>query len=108
MLATEAPTPTPSPWRETAFSGKLQQSNQQFFLLITSAEAITLEVPSNLNLKSLVGKRIMAVGNYNKTTRILVVSDAADLEVLPATPVIIPTLKNTPTPSTHPTPEAML
>ncbi|OGV97379.1 hypothetical protein A2W24_06650 [Microgenomates group bacterium RBG_16_45_19] len=111
MLAnpTMAPSPTPSPWRETAFSGKLQVSAAHYYLVTTSAEAITLEVPPNLNLAPLVGRRIMAVGNYNKGTRILVVSDATDLEVLPANPVPIPTLRAEPSPlggalKTTPTP----
>lgn len=88
---TPGPSPTPSPWRETAFSGKLQVSGTRYFLVTTSAEAITLDVPATIDLSKLVGKRIMAVGNYNKGTRILVVSDATDLEVLPANPVPIPT-----------------
>lgn len=88
---TPGPSPTSSPWRETAFSGKLQVSGTRYFLVTTSAEAITLDVPSSIDLSKLVGKRIMAVGNYNKGTRILVISDATDLEVLPSNPIPIPT-----------------
>lgn len=99
VTPTLAPSPTTSPWRETAFSGKLQVSAARFYLVTGSDEAITLQVPANLNLAPLVGRRIMAVGSYNKSTRILVVSDATDLEVLPQAPVPIPTLKSTPTPS---------
>ena len=114
ILQPPAATPTPSPWRETAFTGKLQVSGTRYYLLTTSAEAITLEVPGSINLAKLVGKRIMAAGSYNKGTRTLVVTDAADLEILPSSPVSIPTANphGAPpagtSPSTEPTPQAML
>lgn len=103
--------PTSSPvveWKETAFTGKLQYSvtNKKFFLLTTSSEAITLSVPSNLDLLTLVGKRIMAVGEYNKSTKLLLVSDVKDLEVLSNTPVPIPTVEPTSTPTVTPTTSA--
>ena len=93
-------------WKETAFTGKLQYSvtNKKFFLLTTSSEAITLSVPNNLNLLTLVGKRILAVGEYNKTTKVLLVSDVKDLEVLPNTPVPIPTTKASIEPTSSPSP----
>lgn len=106
VTSTPKPIFTPvAEWKETAFSGKLQHSiaTQKYFLLTTSAEAITLEVPSNLDLLTLVGKRIMAVGEYNKATKLLLVSDVKDLEVLPNTPVPIPTVE--PTITLNPTPE---
>ncbi|MFZ5933036.1 MAG: hypothetical protein ACOYT7_03115, partial [Patescibacteria group bacterium] len=92
--------PTPDPWRETGFTGTLQYSSQtgKFYLLTTSSEAITLEVPANVNLENSVGKRIFAAGRYNKTTRILIVSDTKDLEVLPKNPVPIPTTSASPSP----------
>lgn len=102
---TTKPMPTIEPvWKETAFSGKLQYSvtNQKYFLLTTSAEAITLEVPDNLDLLTLVGKRIMAVGEYNKSTKLLRVSDAKDLEILSKTPQPIPTIEPTIEPSSTP------
>lgn len=91
-------------WKETAFTGKLQYSvtNQKYFLLTTSAEAITLEVPDNLDLLTLVGKRIMAVGEYNKATKLLRVSDAKDLEILSKTKEPIPTIEPTIEPSSTP------
>lgn len=103
--------PTSSPvveWKETAFTGKLQYSvtNKKFFLLTTSSEAITLSIPSNLDLLTLVGKRIMAVGEYNKSTKLLIVSDVKDLEVLPNTPVPIPTIEPSSTPTVTPTTSA--
>ena len=93
------PSPTPIVWRETAFSGSLKftESTKRYYLVTTSSEAITLQVPENIDLSKFVGKRIMASGNYNKGTRILVVSDAQDLEVLPTKAVTIPTLIPTPT-----------
>jgi hypothetical protein len=54
-------------WKETAFTGKLQTAQGKYFLTTTSAEAITLEVPHTINLKPLVGKRILVVGSYNKS-----------------------------------------
>lgn len=91
VLQPPAATPTPNPYREAAFTGKLQTSGNRYYLLTNSSEAIYLDVPSTINLKNLVGKRIMAVGNYNKDTRTMVVSDATDLEVLPLNPIPIPT-----------------
>jgi len=103
-----APTPTPNPWRDTAFSGLLKQSVNRFYLVTSDAEAITLEVPTNVNLVKYIGKRIFATGRYNQTTGILHVTDASDLEVLiqsapiptiiiTATPTITPTLTPTET-----------
>jgi hypothetical protein len=96
------PSPTPDPWKETAFTGSLKftSSTQKYYLVTTSAEAITLNVPSNIDLSKFVGKRILASGNYNKSTRILDVKDAQDLEVLPTKAMTIPTL----TPAASPTP----
>src|SRR3989344_7099212 len=94
--ATPKPTSTPKPeeWKETAYIGTLKYSEttEKFFLVTSSsAEAITLEVPDNLNLSTLVEKRIITAGNYSKAKRILVVTDAKDTEVLPKSPVPIPT-----------------
>src|SRR3989339_1764601 len=99
--------PTPSAeavWKETGFTGKLQfsEKEQRFFLLTTSSEAIVLSVPQNLDLTSLVGKRIFAIGEYNKAQRLLKVTDAKDLEVLSKTPQPIPTLVPTIEPTSTP------
>lgn len=101
--------PTDEPvWKETAFSGKLQYSvnTKKYFLVTTSSEAITLEVPDYIDLFTLVGKRIMAVGEYNKSSKLLRISDAKDLEILSKTPQPIPTVSPTPEPTTSPSPEA--
>lgn len=100
VTSTPKPIFTPvAEWKETAFTGKLQYSvtNQKYFLITTSTEAITLEIPSNLDLLTLIGKRIMAVGVYNKQTKLLKVSDAKDLEILSKTPIAIPTVEPSPT-----------
>ena len=91
-------------WKETGFTGKLQfsEKEQRFFLLTTSSEAIVLSVPQNLDLTSLVGKRIFAIGEYNKAQRLLKVTDAKDLEVLSKTPQPIPTLVPTIEPTSTP------
>jgi hypothetical protein len=93
------PTPTASPWKDTAFTGSLKysESTNKYFLVTTSSEAITLQVPANIDLSKFIGRRILASGNYNKSLRLLIVADAQDLEVLPTKAVIIPTL--TPVPS---------
>ncbi len=104
-IPTSKPTSSPvAEWKETAFTGKLQYSltTQKYFLITTSSEAITLNVLTNLDLLTLVGKRIMAVGEYNKATKVLRVSDVKDLEVLPNTPVPIPTTNPTAEPTTTP------
>ena len=96
---TTTPT-TGDPWRETAFTGTVQYSNtigRYYLLTTTSSEAINLDVPSNISLGELVGKRIFAAGKYNKTTRTLVVATATDLEILPKKPSTVPTTTPTPT-----------
>ena len=104
------PSPTPIiDWKETAYTGKLQYSvnSQKYFLLTTSSEAITLDVNPNLDLFKLVGKRIFAVGSYNKEIRTLKVVDFKDLEILPNTPIPLPTLESSPiaTPQTSAEPD---
>lgn len=101
-----SPSPTSEIWKETGFIGTLQYSytTSRYYLLTTSSEAITLEVPQAINLKDLIGKRIFAIGNYNKTTRILVVTDTKDMEILSKTPIPLPTITPSPTPT--PIPEA--
>jgi hypothetical protein len=100
------PSPTPDPWRETAFTGNLKYTSttQRYYLVTTSSEAITLEVPGNIDLSKFVGKRILASGSYNKSIRTLTVSDAQDFEVLPTKAVTIPTSTPTPILSNLPTP----
>lgn len=91
------PSPTPTPelvFKDTAFVGTLHYSDPttKFYLVTTSsAEAITLIVPPNIDLNPLVGKRVFAAGAYSKSARTLQVADAKDMEVLPKTPVPIPT-----------------
>lgn len=91
-----SPTPTPQDiWKETAYTGTLQFSeskNTYYLLTSSSAEAITLETPKEVNIEALVGKRILAVGDYSKSTKVLKVTDIKDLEVLSKSPVPIPTI----------------
>ena len=104
------PSPTPTPetiWKDTALKGTLTKSNTtpvKFYLVTTSTEAVTLEVPVGFNLITLVGKRILAVGTYNSKDKVLEVEDIQDLEVLSTTPVAIPTSQPTPTPTPSPSP----
>ena len=101
----EVPTPTPNIWRETAFSGLLRYSSatKKFYLEITLAEAITLEVPATVILAKYVGRRIFATGNLNIQTGVLFVTDATDLELLPTQQNLIPTIMVSPTPTSTPT-----
>ncbi len=103
--------PTASPeviWKSTAFTGTLQYSSliSRYYLVTTSSEAINLDVPSYLDLKDFIGKRILAIGDYNRTSRVLKVTDTKDMEVLPKLPVPIPTVTPTPTPAATSTPSA--
>ncbi len=92
--------PSPNQLKDTALKGRLQKTSIapiKFYLLGSSDEAITLEVPENINLTTLVGKRILAIGMYDSKNKILKVTDVQDLEILPTTPVPIPTSSPTPT-----------
>lgn len=93
------PVPTSSPWRETAFSGILRFSSMddRFYLTTTLAEAINLEIPDNVDLTELIGRRIFATGNYNEKSRILKITDATDLEVLPEEIEVVPVVTVAPT-----------
>ncbi|MEK7498192.1 MAG: hypothetical protein AAB656_04730 [Patescibacteria group bacterium] len=110
---TQSPTPSPNEWRETALKGILKKTiipPIRFFLLTSSDEAITLQPPNNIDLSSLVGKRILATGNYNQKQKLLIITDVQDLEVLSTTPIPIPTSTPTPIPqpTSTPTPEPTL
>jgi hypothetical protein len=107
-VTSPTPTATPSIWKETAYTGTLQFSTStgKFYLMVTSSsELITLEVPENINLTDYIGKRILAIGNYNKNQKILEVTDAKTLEVLPKAQVSIPTTAPTQTPTSSPSAE---
>ncbi len=97
------PSPTPNPWQDTAFTGKLQVTANRYYLVTTSSQAITLEVPPGLNLQPLVGKRILAAGSYNADLKLMKVFDTTSLEVLSQKPTLAPTLKITPSLSITPT-----
>lgn len=107
VVISNQPSPIPKPtttpeeiWKETAYTGTLQfsEGTKRYYLLTSSSpEAITLEIPEVLNIEEVVGKRILVIGDYSKSTKILKVTDIKNLEVLPKTPIPIPT--NTPTAS---------
>jgi len=89
-------TPTPESKldvRETAFTGTLKHNffTKRYYLLTDSSEAITLTVPENVKLNDFIGRRIFATGIYTDEKRILNVSSAEDLEILPNDIVNIPT-----------------
>lgn len=100
------PAPTADPWRETALVGTLKYTanTNKYYLLAQFSEAVYLDVRINVDLASFVGKRILATGKYNSKTHTLIVTDVLDLEVLPKTPNVIPTISPTPTSSPTNTP----
>ena len=100
-----SPTPQSEILKDTALKGTLTKTNTntvKFYLITTSTEAVTLEIPVGFNLTSLVGKRILAVGTYDSKNKVLEVEDIQDLEVLSTTPVPIPTTTPTPKPTETP------
>ena len=103
---TTSPTPT-SDWRETALKGTLKKTTSvpiKFFLLASSDEAVTLQAPDYITLDKLIGKRILATGNYSQKQKILIIQDVQDLEVLSTTPIPIPTSTPSPKPTETPIP----
>jgi len=107
IVATATPTSQSEILKDTALKGTLTKTNTnpvKFYLITTSTEAVTLEVPVGFNLTTLVGKRILAVGTYDSKSKVLEVEDIQDLEVLSTTPVPIPTTIPTPKPTETPSP----
>jgi hypothetical protein len=104
LAPSPTPSPTPNPWIDAAFTGKLQSADGKYFLVTTSSQASNLQAPQEINLAKLIGKRILAVGSYNKTTKTMKVTDTTDLEILPASPLPLPTVTPTPSPVPAPTP----
>jgi len=106
ILATDSPTPS-SDWRETALKGTLKKTTSvpiRFFLLTSSDEAVTLQAPDYITLDKLIGKRILATGDYSQKQKLLIIQDVQDLEVLSTTPIPIPTSTPTMTPTPSPVP----
>ncbi len=106
VISSPTPTSTTQIIKDTALRGTLTKTSSEpskFYLVTTSTEAVTLEVPENFNLNLLVGKRILAVGSYDSKNKILAVKDIQNLEVLSKTPVPIPTVTPTPKPTETPT-----
>jgi len=109
VITTQTPTSTPEILKDTALKGTLTKTNTQpikFYLITTSTEVVTLEIPTVFNLLPFVGKRILAVGTYD-SKKTLEVEDIQDLEVLSTTPIPIPTEKPTPKPTETPNPTVM-
>ena len=103
-------TPQPELLKDTALKGTLTKTNTnppKFYLITTSTEAVTLEIPDGFNLLPFVGKRILAVGTYDSKNKTLEVEDIQDLEVLSTTPVPIPTTTPTLKPTETPSPTAI-
>ncbi len=101
-----APSPSPSPWREAAYTGKVVLSGKKYYLDTADSGVITLEAPQNVNLPKLLNRRILAIGQYNQFSKILKVTAATDMELLPAQTIPVPT--TIPSPSPVPTIEPTL
>ncbi len=92
-----APPPSPSPWREAAYTGTFKQINSKYILSTGEGESVILDVPATVNIPKILNKRILAIGQYNTQTKILKVTEATDMEVLPTQTYPVPT--TTPAPS---------
>jgi len=106
IITISSPTPA-TDWRETALKGTLKKTTSvpiKFFLLTTSDEAVTLQAPDYITLDKLIGKRILATGNYSQKQKLLIIQDVQDLEVLSTTPIPIPTSTPSPKPTETPSP----
>ena len=95
-LSSPSPTPIVEVFRQAAFSGKLQFTNQKYYLITSSSEAINLEVPPDVDLKPLIGRRIFATGQYSDRQNLLIIGQVSDLEILPKKVEAIPLLKAEP------------
>lgn len=98
-------TPAPSDWVDSGITGKLQltPNTNKYYLITTSATAVSLQFDKYVDLNKYIGKRILASGSYNSKTHVLIISDILDLEVLPSSPVPVIAPNITPTPSPSPT-----
>jgi hypothetical protein len=79
------------------------ENEDLFYLILSEGTAIKLQAPANTDLKKLEGKRILATGTYTVLNNTLVVDKVADMEVLPISPKLLPTISvtETPTPSSE-------
>lgn len=102
ILATPTPTPfptaTPQPLIQAALVGTLQQQGDRFFLIGGDTQAIRLEIPPNVLIVKLIGKKILASGLYDRLRSVLLVEEASDLAIISGS-MPVPTSSVTPTPS---------
>jgi hypothetical protein len=85
------------------------ENEELFYLILSDGTAIKLQAPTNIDLKNLEGKRILATGTYKVLNNTLVVDKVADMEVLPISPKLLPTVSPaemlTPTSEVTPSPQ---
>ena len=85
------------------------ENEELFYLILSDGTAIKLQAPANTDLKKLEGKRILATGTYTVLNNTLVVDKVADMEVLPISPKLLPTVSPaemlTPTSEVTPSPQ---
>ncbi|HSW90338.1 MAG TPA: hypothetical protein VLH19_05735 [Patescibacteria group bacterium] len=76
------PTPEPNPWVAAAYSGRLTINGSTYYLVTSTSQAITLELPEKLDLSAYVNKRLLAIGTFNSAIMTLRVTSVSDLQVV--------------------------
>ncbi len=103
-----SPSPSPTPWVDTAYSGTLRKVDSgKYYLQTGDGQAISLSIPTNINLDKYLSKKIFANGKYYPETKLLVVESATDLEIVIQS-TSVPTPSPTPSPTFVPETEPML
>ena len=102
IFPTEPPLASPNPWVSDTLFGTLSKVNLDYFLISEKGEVTKLIAPQNVNLEKLTGKKILAVGIYNKSAKTMNVQEASDLLLFSST-APVPTLSPTPQPTLEPT-----
>lgn len=100
IFPTAAPTITPNPWATNTLFGKLSKSAEKYFLILENGDVVKLNPPTNVNLEKLLGRKILATGQYNSVTKEMNIIEASDLLLFSSTapvPTTMPTATPVPT-----------
>lgn len=95
------PKPTIKTYQQSVFTGILQVSDNSFYTLYSESDTISLSIPSNIDLSDYLGKRLLVKGLYNSAQKLLLISNAEDIEPLPSNPQKVPTTAPSTTPTTQ-------
>ncbi len=100
------PTPTETVEFNVTKTGILKKimtdSSNAYYLFLNNGEVIKIIAPEEVKLSSLYGKRILASGVMNVIENTLTIHEIADLEELPVSPIPVPTILITDTPTVTP------